>query len=236
MWSGLMGESMTDRVYEHIKTEIITCAIQPGQQIAQPQLAEKYGMGTTPVREALQRLAQEGLVQPIPRFGYIVTPITFSDVTEMYELRSVLESAAARLAAERATSEQFERIRALAAAACPFTDRAGYSRFLAHNTEFHRAVGLASGNSRLADAIARLFSEMARVFHLRLDPRDTPDDMRAEHEALAAALAARDADAAERLVRGQIAQSQQRVLEVLVASPDPGASAALRQALHLRPA
>src|SRR5512138_664350 len=124
-----MGESLTDKVYEHIKTAIITCTIQPGQQIAQPQLAEKYAMGTTPVREALQRLAQEGLVQPVPRFGYIVTPITFADVTELYELRSVLESAAARLAAMRANAEQLERIRQLAAASCPFTDRASYSRF-----------------------------------------------------------------------------------------------------------
>lgn len=85
-----MGESLAGQAYEAIRNEIITCRLRPGQQIAQPQLAERYQTGTTPVRDALQRLAQEGLVQPIPRFGYLVTQITLSDVTEMYELRSIL--------------------------------------------------------------------------------------------------------------------------------------------------
>jgi DNA-binding GntR family transcriptional regulator len=132
-----MGQSLTDQVYETLKKDIITCVLQPGQQIAQPELAERYQAGLTPIRDALHRLAQEGLVQPIPRFGYIVAPITFSDVTEIYELRSILESAAARLAALRAPKEQLDQIVELADCIHVYQDHASYLRFLASNTQFH---------------------------------------------------------------------------------------------------
>jgi DNA-binding GntR family transcriptional regulator len=130
-----MAESLTDQVYDTIKKDILTCTLQPGQQIAQPQLAEKYQAGTTPVREALHRLAREGLVQPIPRFGYIVTPITLSDVNEIFELRTIVEAASARLAAYegRRSSEPDCQ---LADYTCVYQDRSSYSDFLAHNTDF----------------------------------------------------------------------------------------------------
>ena len=91
-----MNTSLAGQVYEAIKKDIISCALRPGQQIAQQQLAERYGAGITPVREALPKLTREGLVLTIPRFGYLVTTITISDVAEIFELRAILESAAAR--------------------------------------------------------------------------------------------------------------------------------------------
>ena len=227
-----MEESLAGQLYEIIKNEIITCALQPGQQIAQPQLAERYQRGTTPVREALQRLAQEGLVQPIPRFGYIVTPISVSDVTAMYELRSILEAAAARLAALRGPQEQLEHLAELADCRYVFTDRESYSRFLAHNSEFHRSVAVASGNPKLVEFLARLFDEMNRVFHLRPDPTDNSEEMRAEHKALAEALLRRSPDEAERIATEQIARSQQRVLATLISMAGVGTSG-LGQMVHL---
>jgi DNA-binding GntR family transcriptional regulator len=218
-------ESLAGQLYEVIKNEIITCALQPGQQIAQPQLAEKYQRGTTPVREALQRLAQEGLVQPIPRFGYIVTPISVADVTAMYELRSILEAAAARLAATRGPQEQLDRIVELADCRYAFTDRESYSRFLTHNSEFHRSVAVASGNPKLVEFLSRLLDEMNRVFHLRPDPSDNSEEMRTEHKALAEALCERNPDEAERIAAEQIARSQQRVLATLISMAGVGASA-----------
>ncbi len=211
-----MGQSLAEQVYETIKNDIITCALQPGQQIAQPQLAERYEVGVTPVREALQRLAQEGLVQAVPRFGYIVTPITVSDVAEIYELRSILESAAARLAAQRASPAQLDKISALASYTYVYKDPLSYSNFLAHNSEFHLAVAAASGNRRLVEEISQLLDALTRVFHLGLDIRDSAEEMRDEHRALSEALCRRDALEAERIVQEQIAHSQQRVLEALL--------------------
>jgi len=226
------NESLASQLYEAIKNEIITCALEPGQQIAQPKLAEKYQVGITPIREALQRLTQEGLIQPIARFGYVVTPISLSDVTAMYELRSVLEAAAARLAALRGPQEQLDRIAELADTKYAFTDRESYSSFLTHNREFHRSVAAASSNPKLADFLSKLFDEMTRVFHLRPEPVDDSEQMRAEHKALAGALCKRDPDEAERIVLEQIASSQKRVLATLISIAGVGTNA-LGQMVHL---
>jgi len=207
--------SLSDQAYEMIKAEIITCVLEPGQQIAQSQLVERYQVGTTPIREALQRLAQEGFVQPIPRFGYIVSPITFSDVHEIYELRSILESAAARLAAIRGTDRQLQEIAKPADFTYVYKDRRSYSDFLTRNADFHRSIAIAAGNRRLADQISKLLDEMTRIFHLGLDLRDSAEEMRDEHLTLVKALGDRDPERAEQLVQSQIARSQQRVLEAL---------------------
>lgn len=212
-----MAVSLADKAYEVIKADIITCVLRPGQQIAQPRLAERYGMGLTPVREALQRLAQEGFVQAVPRFGYIVSPIAISDVYEIYELRSIAESAAARLAAVRGSQEDLRRIAEQADFTYRYRDRQSYTLFLTLNSEFHLAIAVASGNKRLADLIARLLDELLRVFHLGLDLRDSAEEMRDEHVALATALLERDPIRAEQLVQSQIARSQRRVLEALTA-------------------
>ncbi|MGC8838005.1 MAG: GntR family transcriptional regulator [Anaerolineae bacterium] len=216
-----MTVSLADRAYEVIKADIVTCVLRPGQQIAQPQLAERYGLGLTPVREALQRLAQEGFVQAVPRFGYIVSPISISDIHEIYELRSIAESAAARLAAVRGSQEALRRIAEQANFTYRYRDRQSYTNFLTLNSEFHLAIAVASGNRRLADLVSHLLDELLRVFHLGLDLRDSADEMRDEHVALATALLERDPVRAEQLVQSQIARSQQRVLEALVSQLSP---------------
>ena len=210
-----MNPSLSDQAYHMIKTEIITCIFEPGQQIAQPQLAERYQVGMTPIREPLQRLAQEGFVHPIPRFGYVVSPITFSDVHEIYELRSILESSAACLAATRGTENQLQKIADSADFTYVYKDRQTYSDFLALNADFHHSIAIIAGNQRLADQISGLLDEMTRIFHLGLDLRDSAEEMRDEHLALVKALCDRAPDRAEQLVRSQIAHSKQRVLEAL---------------------
>ena len=223
-----MVPSLSDIAYEAIKKEIITCALEPGQQIVQHQLAARHQIGLTPIREALQRLAQEGFVQPIPRFGYIVSPITFSDVHEIFELRSILESAAARLASLRATDQQLAEFSAAANFTYVFKDPDSYSHFLNLNADFHYSLGLLAGNQRLADQISRVLDELTRVFHLGLDLRDSTDEMRDEHLMLAQALSAHAPNRAEQIVQAQIARSQQRVLEALTDSLLGGAVGGLR--------
>ena len=211
-----MTQSLADKAYDVIKADIITCVLEPGQQIVQSQLAERYEIGTTPIREALQRLALEGFVQPIPRFGYVVSSITFSDVHEIYELRSIVESAAARLAAVRGSQERLEQIRAHADFAYVYKERQSYVGFLARNVDFHRSIAEVAGNQRLVDLVSRLLDELTRVFHLGLDVKDSAEEMRDEHIALAQALCERDPDRAEQIVQSQIARSQNRVLEALI--------------------
>lgn len=208
--------SLTDQVYTAIKNDILTCQLDPGSRIAQSQLVRRYAFGVTPIREALKRLEQEGYVQSIPRFGYLIAPITVQDVEDLYDLRLILEQSAIRLAIQRASAEQVEQIRQSANFTYTFKDSATYLRFLEHNNHFHVGIALTSGNRKLAQLLADVLNEMTRIFNLGLDLRDSADEMRGEHIALAEAIAARDIPRAEEVVRDQILLSRQRVLEMLI--------------------
>lgn len=222
--------SLSERAYELVKNDIITCTLEPGQQIAQQQLVQRYQLGTTPIREALQRLAQEGLVQPIPRFGYTVSYVTLSDVHEIFELRLVLEPAAARLAATRGTQEQLGYLAQVADLV--YIDRDGQRSpdFSVHNADFHRSIAVAASNQRLFDSLSRVLDEMMRVFYLGLDLSESADEMRQEHLVLVQTLNAHDPDRAEQLMRKQIARSKDRVLTALTHR-----LGALRQAVQVGP-
>jgi DNA-binding GntR family transcriptional regulator len=208
--------SLTDQVYIAIKNDILTCQLDPGSRIAQSQLVRRYAFGITPIREALKRLEQEGYVQSIPRFGYLITPITVKDVEDIYDLRLILEQSAIRLAIQRASDEQVEQIRQSANFTYTFKERDSYLQFLEHNIHFHVSIAQTSGNRKLAQLLAELLNEMTRIFNLGLDLRDSGQEMRGEHIALANALAERDAGRAEEIVHDQIMLSRQRVLEMMV--------------------
>ena len=210
-----MNPTQADRAYSKIRRDILNCALEPGLQIAQPQLVERFGLGITPVREALKRLEQEGLVKAIPRFGYLITPITVEDIESIYELRLVLEKSAVRFAAQRATDEQLSEISKNARFTYRYQDPESYQTFLDSNVSFHTAVAMTSRNRRLAEAISKLLEEMNRIFYLGLELRDSADEMQGEHIELAEALLKRDAELIERIVGSQITRSKRRVLEML---------------------
>ena len=210
-----MGKSLTDQAYKKIKSDIITCKLMPGEQIAQAGLTKEYQIGTTPIREALQRLAMEGFVQSIPRLGYIVTPVTFSDIHEIFELRMVAESAAVRLAALRAPHDALEKLVEEADFTYTYQDLESYRNFLGRNAGFHLRIASLSGNQRLADLLSSLLDELMRVFHLGLGIRDSAAEMRDAHMALAQAISERDPDRAEQIVRSEIEVASNRILEAL---------------------
>ena len=193
--------SLTDQAYDLLKNDILTCRIMPGEQIAQAQLVERFGIGLSPVREALQRLAQEGFVQSIPRFGYLISPVTIADVQELFELRKILECAAVSLAVERGTEKDIRNLNNEADFTYVYHDLESYSDFLQRNNEFHRNIATLSGNQRLVDAISKVLGELLRLFHLGLDLRDSAEEMREEHVELVTALLERDADLAEEIVQ-----------------------------------
>ena len=212
--------TLSETAYELIKNDIIACVFDPGQFIAQSELAEKYAVGTTPVREALRRLAQEGFVRAVPRMGYIVSQITAQDIHEIFELRLVLENAALRLAALRASDSALEQIAQSASYTYTFKDRQSYTSFLNHNAAFHGSIAASTGNQRLALAVAKLMDELTRMFHLGLDLRDSAEEMRHDHLALVDALQRRDPDLAEQTIRAEIQLSRDRILEALKRYPN----------------
>ncbi|BCY19225.1 MAG: GntR family transcriptional regulator [Chloroflexi bacterium] len=206
---------LSSKAYQSIKGDIVTCVLAPGSSIAQLELAETYHMGLTPIREALRQLAQEGFVQPVPRLGYIVSPITIKDVQEIYEMRIILETSSFRLAATRGTDKELQDLLEFADFTYTYKDLPSYSRFLENNKIFHQSVASIARNSRLVQQISRVMDELTRVFHLGLDIRDSASEMRNDHLALCRALIEHDASRAEQLVRSEILLSRERVMEAI---------------------
>jgi DNA-binding GntR family transcriptional regulator len=209
---------LSDRAYDRIRHDIIICAIAPGTEISEAQLCAHYKLGKAPVRMALNRLAHDGLVRAIPRRGYRVTGVTLKDIHDVFELRLMLEPAAARMAAGRVNAQ---RLRALDEAC-----RAGYqpgdakstSRFLEANKAFHVEIARAAGNARLADAVEQLLDEMTRLLHLGLGLRNRSYELEREHRSLVKALARGDGGNAERICREQIETARSMVLSAILAS------------------
>jgi DNA-binding GntR family transcriptional regulator len=208
--------SLAEKAYNAIKRDILTCVFDPGSQIAQSQLVERYDFGLTPIREALKRLEHEGYLRSIPRLGYVVSPITIKDVEELYDIRLMMEVAAVRMAIQRASQAELENIQKQANFTYTFKDPTSYLQFLEQNIGFHVWIAGASGNRKLADMLARVLNEMTRIFNLGLDLRDSAEEMRNEHVVLANALYRRDAELAVSIITDQITRSHQRVLEKLM--------------------
>jgi DNA-binding GntR family transcriptional regulator len=209
---------LTDRAYERIRHDIIICAIAPGAEISEAQLTTQYRLGKAPVRMALNRLAHDGLVRAIPRRGYMVAPVTVRDIHDVFELRLMLEPAAARMAAGKVDARRLEALDEACRAGYQPGDLKSTSRFLDANKAFHVAISQATGNVRLAGAIEQLLDEMTRLLHFGLGLRNRSQEMQQEHRALIKALARGDGGTAERICREQIEAARNMVLSAILTS------------------
>jgi DNA-binding GntR family transcriptional regulator len=146
-----------------MRRDIIRCRLAPGQEVSEAQLAERYNVGKTPIREGLARLAHERFVQPLPRIGYRVSPITLSDTKELLVFRRIVESEAARLAAGSCNITQLRRLDGLCELPHEPKDSKNVERLLRANVDFHTAVAAASRNAKLTAAVVQVLDEIARV-------------------------------------------------------------------------
>ncbi|MHB8507995.1 MAG: GntR family transcriptional regulator [Candidatus Dormibacteria bacterium] len=214
---------MTERVYDNLKRDLITWRYKPGEALHEAALAAAHKVSKTPVREALNLLAREGYVDVLARHGYIVSPISVKDVQDIFQLRLMVEPAAAGLAAGKINEEQLRHLKTLSRISYRFGDPRSYADFLSANREFHTAVAWASGNGRLAALIERLLEDMERFFHLGLGLRDSSGEMVHEHDDLVGALVGGNADLAEKIMCDQIIESRRRVIEAIISDSDRGA-------------
>jgi DNA-binding GntR family transcriptional regulator/predicted metal-dependent enzyme (double-stranded beta helix superfamily) len=205
--------------FDRIKRDIIMCALQPGSQITEAQLAGRYALGKAPIRAALLGLSQEGFVRAIPRRGYVITPITIRDVQDIFQLRILLEPTAARLSAGRVPTELLRRLAELCNVRAKPGEMAVEPAVGAHR-ELHLIIARASGNQRLADTLAKLYDDVERLIHLGVS-RISPEEM-SGYRPLVSALAAGDGELAARLMVEQIELGRKRILEALLSTAHQG--------------
>jgi DNA-binding GntR family transcriptional regulator len=213
------GRSLADRAYTSIKRAVIRCELEPGEPVTEEQLAAQYGVGRAATRGALKRLCQERLVEVALRQRYIVAPITLRQVDELFELRALLEPAAARRAAGRIDAEHLRRLEELCQARYVVGDAESASAFLSLNTEFHTTVVRASGNDLLADAVVSVLEKIERVHHMGHLLRDRNEQAFHEHHDLVEALVAGDGERSEEITRTQIDSARRFAIDGLLASP-----------------
>jgi DNA-binding GntR family transcriptional regulator len=207
--------------YNLIKKDIVRGSLAPGQQITERELQESYGVGRTPVREALGRLADQGLIRILHRKGYLVAPIDLRDVHHAYSLRLLLESEAVRLAAGQVDAAQLRRLDEICKAGYDPTSPDSVSDFLQVNTEFHVRIARASGNERLANVLAPLLEEMERLLHVGLRLSNRTMEMAHQHADLVEALLAGDSDKSSRIAAAQIRASEAMVMSALLRGASP---------------
>ena len=158
--------SLTEQAYELLRREIITCALAPGADVSEAELAERLKMSKTPVRDALARLRTEGFVETFPRRGYRIVPMTLADMNELFDVRIILEGGAAELAAERITNAELDELDRLADITYDLEETLSLDQFVLANRRFHSAIARAAGRERLLTLVSRNLDELERFFYL----------------------------------------------------------------------
>jgi DNA-binding GntR family transcriptional regulator len=200
-------------IHAALRRQILTGQVRPGDRLVEGELARRWGVSKSPLREALKTLQHEGLVEAVPRRGYLVTAITVKQVQDLFDLRLILERESAARAARTASPMQIETLRRFVGDPYVVGDVDSQNRFLTANKQFHLAVAQTTGNQRLVGLLDRLLDELERLFHLGLDVRDRADVLVEEHRALVAAVEARDPERAAAVMETQVENARQMVLE-----------------------
>jgi DNA-binding GntR family transcriptional regulator len=207
--------SLADRAYHAIREMIVSLDLRPGAVIDERVLMKRLGIGRTPTREALRRLAQEGLVDVYPRRGMFVTGVEMRDLASLAEVRSVLESHAARLAAERATGEDRGALAALLDELERGTDLDA-RELMALDERIHRQVYSSAHNPFLESTLEEYYVLALRIWYLALDQARELEQAVLGHRELLEAIRDGDADRAEDTMRRHVLEFEESMRRVLI--------------------
>ncbi len=196
---------LKDKVYLALKSAITAMDIYSGNQapkLDERRLAEDLGVSRTPIREALSRLAQEGLVEMIPRRGTFVARKSKQEILEIISVWAALESMAARLATEVATDEEIGQLRRLFVTfEGPNRPQARIDEYSDTNIQFHQRIIALSKSELLKKMADSLFVHMRAIRAQTITERDRADRSIIDHLHIIEAIEARNTELAERLVR-----------------------------------
>ena len=206
--------SLAERAYHAIREMIVSLELRPGAVIDERALMERLGIGRTPTREALRRLAQERLVEVYPRRGMFVTSVEIRDLASLTEVRSLLESHVARLAAQRATDEDRSALESLLD---ELESRADLdtSELMALDERIHRQVYSSAHNPFLESTLEEYYVLALRIWYLALDRTRELEQAVLGHRELLEAIREGDADRAEETMRRHVLEFEESMRRVL---------------------
>ena len=194
-------QTLREKILETIRDAILRGSLKPGERVSEPELAERFGISRTPIREAFRQLESEGYLQVIPRKGAVVASLSARDVEEFYAIKIILEGFAARMAAEKMSMRDIEKLEAINDKLKKLADEEDVKNFFKIHDEFHEVFIKAAGNEKLLELINQLIMRFKR---LRLASLSQPGRMNVsvqEHEQLIEAFKRHDGKTADSLVR-----------------------------------
>ena len=207
----LDNATLWERVHDYLREEILANRLAPGTELQEPALSEQLGVSRGPIREAIGRLAAEGLVTVRPRRGAVVTALSKEEFVEAYQGREALEAFAVRLAVPRLDEDGLAELVALADEMEGLAERGDVDGFFEANAGFHVALVEASGNRQLADMYRKLTGQMGRYRRVSLGLRGSLRRSVDEHRAILRAIARKDAERAAKLLDEHIRVPQRRL-------------------------
>ncbi len=194
-------QTLREKILETIRDAILKGSLKPGERVSEPDLADRFGISRTPIREAFRQLESEGYLQVVPRKGAVVASLSERDIEEFYAIKILLEGFAARMAAENISEKDIERLEVINDRLWQIAKEGDVKNFFRVHNEFHEVFIKAAGNEKLYEMITQLVMRFKR---LRLASLSQPGRMEIsaeEHRNMIEAFRRRDGDRAENLVK-----------------------------------
>ena len=211
--------SLAERAYQQLVRDITRLDLSPGEVLAEKSLMERLDIGRTPIREALQRLAIEGLVVHLPNRGMFVAEITATSVQHIYEFRTLIDGHAARLAATRAGASDIDDLAHLHEALVNATRADDVDRYVELDRLFYDVLADAAQNIYLAEVIPRIFNLHLRLWFYISNKIGGWHDIAHSHEVMTRgvvdAIRRRSPDEAELAMKTYISRRHQDLRELL---------------------
>jgi DNA-binding GntR family transcriptional regulator len=211
---------LNERAYELMRLDVLTFRLKPGEKTSERSLAERYGLGMAPIRTALPRLVQEGFVEKTEH-GTFIAPLTLRGVRETYQMRYLLEPAAAELAAVRGMdSARLDRLRTVCESEWTPDDDDAVIHILLANRDFNLAIAEASGSALLASTIRHLQNLSLRILFLGITQREAANFWGTGPGNIRDAIIARNGPLARELYAADLADGERWAMRVIMALPE----------------
>ena len=189
--------ALTDWTYHYLKEKILNLELKPGQQINIDEFTEKLEVSRTPIREAFLKLASEGLIEVRPRVGYFVVDITEQDIRDLFEIREIIETRAAKKAAELLSDEELESMQSLILESQKAVEEENFDIYLKNEIQFHEFLQKHIQNKRLISIIEGLNDLTYRERVMSTHSIENINQSIIEHQRIMDGLLKRDGNLAE---------------------------------------
>jgi len=193
--------TLRESILETIRDAIISGSLKPGEKVAEPELAERFGISRTPIREAFRQLESEGYLTVVPRKGAVVVTFSQRDVEEFYAIKSILEGYAARKACEKLTPREIDKLQSINDKLRVLADEGDVRHFFKVHDNFHELFVRAADNDKLTEMILNLVGRFQRLRIASLSLSGRMAFSVQEHQKIIDAFRNGDAGLAENLVR-----------------------------------